>query len=151
GFFEPEKPPIGIYGSVAPSNAVSGGQAILVAPGYITWRYGRNGFAVQVSYINGWPHAGITQAASAGDTILHVDDCTGWGITSYYGVTGATGTIKDGNEQEVIHGNSTSAAAGPGTITLASPLTYPHETGTVVTALPSSVEQACIYFAAAEA
>lgn len=151
GFFEPEKPPIGIYGSVAPSNAVSGGQAILVAPGYINWCYGRNGWAIQVSYINGWPHAGITQAASAGDSVLHVDDCTGWGITSYYNVVGATGTIKDGNEQEVVHATATSVAAGPGTITLQSPLTYPHEVGTVVTALPSSVEQACIYFAAAEA
>ncbi len=151
GFFEPEKPPIGIYGSVAPSNAVSGGQAILVAPGYISWCYGRNGWAVQVNYINGWPHTGLTAQANVGDTTLTVDDVTGWGITSYYSVTGATGTVKDTGQQEVIHVTATSATAGPGTLTLASPLTYQHAVGTVVTTLPSSVEQACIFFAAAEA
>jgi len=130
---------------------VSGGQAVIVAPGYITWCYGRNGWAIQVSYINGWPHAGIIVKANAGDTTLTVDDTTGWGITSYYSVTGATGTVKDTGQQEVIHVTATSAAAGPGTLTLANPLAYEHAVGTVVTTLPSSVEQACIFFATAEA
>ena len=66
GYFEPEMPPIGIYGSAAPSGSAYGGQAVLVAPGYVDWRFGRNGFAVQFSYINGWPHAEITQNATAG-------------------------------------------------------------------------------------
>lgn len=151
GMFEPEKPPIGIYGSIAPSNAISGGQSVLVAPGFIDWCYGRNGWAVQVSYINGWPHCGITAHAAAGATTISVDDCTGWGITSYYNTTGATGTIKDGGQQEVVHVTSASVTAGPGTLTLSQPLVYPHEIGTVLTTLPSSVEQACIFFAAAEA
>jgi hypothetical protein len=46
GYFEPEVPPIGIYGSVSPSSEAFGSQAIIVAPGYIDWSNGRNGWAV---------------------------------------------------------------------------------------------------------
>lgn len=151
GFFEPETPPIGIYGSVSPASEAFGSQAIIIAPGYITWAYGRNGYAIQVTYINGWPHAEITADAHAGDTTLIIDDTTGWAITSYQGTTGATGTIKDGGQQEVAHAASASTAAGPGTLTLSSPLVYPHEKGTIFTTMPASIEQACILFATAEA
>lgn len=152
GYYEPSQPPIGIYGSVAPSNAVSGGQSILLAPGWVDWTYGRNGYIIQVSYVNGWPHCGITQAATAGSISLVVDDTTGWATTNYFGTaTGATGTIKDSGQQEVISATAATSVTGPGTISLASPLQYPHETGTILTTLPSSVEEACIWFAAAEA
>lgn len=152
GFYEPEQPPIGLYGSVAPSAAAQGGQAILVAPGYIDWTYGRNGWAIQVQYVNGWPHAELTANAAAGTNTLTVNDTTGWALTGYIGnATGATGVIKDSGQQEVIHVTSSTATSGPGTLTLSSNLVYPHEMGTLVTTLPASIEQACILFAAAEA
>jgi len=149
--YEPEIPPIGIYGSVSPSSEAFGSQAIIVAPGYINWANGRNGWAIQVEYVNGFPHCEITASASAGDTSLTVDDCTGWGITNWAGITGATGVIKDSGQQETIHVTATSATSGPGTLTLSSALVYPHEAGTLFTTLPASIEQACILFCTAEA
>jgi hypothetical protein len=152
GFFEPEVPPLEVYGSIAPGGSAVGGQAVLVGGGYINWSYGRNGWAIQVSYLNGWPHCSLTSTVAAGATSLPVNDCTGWGITSYYGVTGATGRIADAGQQEAVHVTSTSVTAGPGNLIIPSPgLAYPHQAGTVITTLPGSVEQACIYFAAAEA
>ncbi len=149
--FEAEKPPIGIYGSVSPSSEAFGGQAIIVAPGYIDWCNGRNGWAIQVQYINGFPHAEITAQASAGANTLSVDDCTGWGITNWAAITGATGVIKDSGQQETVHVTSASTTAGPGTLTLSGNLVYPHAAGTLVTTLPASIEQAAILFATAEA
>ena len=81
-----------------------------------------------------------------------MNDCTGWGIQSYYGTyTGATGAVEDSGQQEAVHVTSTSAASGPGTLTLSSPTNYPHAAGTVVTTMPQAIQQACIYFATAEA
>lgn len=151
GWAEPEYPPFGIYNSIAPASSAYGGQAIIIGAGYVNWNLGRNGFILQVSYINGWPHAEITAHAAAGASTLSVSDCTGWGITSYQGTIGATGVIKDSGLQETVHAASASVAAGPGTLTLASTLIYPHEAGTIITTLPASIEQACILFAAAEA
>lgn len=148
---EPEYPPFGIFNSVAPASSAYGGQAIIIGPGFVNRCLGRNGFILQISYINGWPHAEITAHALAGATSVSVSDCTGWGITSYQGTTGATGAIKDSGQQETIHASSTSVAAGPGTLALAAPLVYPHEAGTIITTLPASIEQACILFCTAEA
>lgn len=149
--FEPEIPPIGIFGSVSPSSEAFGGQAIIVAPGFIDWSNGRNGWAIMVQYINGFPHCEITVQANAGDTHLTVDDCTGWGLTNWASVTGATGVIKDSGQQETIHVTSASAVSGPGTLTLSGALVYPHAAGTLFSTLPGSIEQACILFATAEA
>ena len=152
GYYEPEKPPIGVYGSSSPSGDASGSQAIIVGGGYINWQYGRNGWAIQVTYTNGWPHASLTSAVDAGATSLPLNDCTGWAIENYYGsYTGATGTIKDSGQQESIHVESASVTSGPGTVTLASATAYPHQAGTIVSTLPASIEQACIYFCTAEA
>jgi hypothetical protein len=152
GYYEPENPPTSIYNSVAPGGSADGGQAIVVGGGYINWCLSRNGWVIQVSYINGWPHCSLTAAATAGTTTLAVNDCTGWAITNYYGTaTGATGRIADSGWQEAVHVTAASVTAGPGTLTLSSALGYDHAAGTIVTTLPSSVEQACIYFAAAEA
>ena len=152
GYYEPEVPPIGLYGSVAPGGSAEGGQAILVGGGFIDWTYGRNGYAIEVTYTNGYPHCSITTAASAGATSLVVDDCTGWAIANYYGTfTGATGRVVDSGQQEAIHVTAASATAGPGTLTLSSALNYPHQAGVIVTTLPAAVDQACIYFATAEA
>jgi hypothetical protein len=150
--FEPEIPPIGIYGSVAPGGSAEGGQAILVGGGYIDRCAGRNGWAIEVSYLNGYPHCSLTSAVAAGATSLPVNDTTGWAITNYYGTfTGATGRVVDSGQQEAVHVTASSVTAGPGNLTLSSALNYPHQAGTLVTTMPASVEQACIYFATAEA
>ena len=151
GYYRAEKPPIGIYGSVSPDSSAFGGQAIIVAPGYIDWSNGRNGWAIWVSYVNGFPHSEISVNASAGDRTLTVDDCTGWGITNWAGITGATGVIKDSGQQETVNVSAASVTSGPGTLTLSAPLVYPHQAGTLFTTLPASIEQACILFATAEA
>ncbi|HEV2353150.1 MAG TPA: hypothetical protein VGR89_02820 [Puia sp.] len=152
GWFEPERPPIGIYGSSAPAADGQGGQAIIIGPGFIDWTFGRNGYVIQVTYINGWPHASLTAAATAGTNTITVNDTTGWAITNFQGVQGATGTIRDGQgNQEVIHVSSASTTAGPGTLTLSGNLTWNHDTGTIVSTLPGQIEQAAILFATAEA
>ena len=151
GYFEPEVPPLSVYNSISPGGSAEGGQAVIVGGGYINWAYGRNGWAIQVTYLNGWPHCSLTSAVAAGVTSLPVNDCTGWALTDYYGATGATGTVKDSGQQESIHVTSSSVTAGPGNLTLASATSYPHQAGTIVTTMPSSVEQACIYFCTAEA
>jgi len=152
GMAEPEVPPISIFNSVAPAGSADGGQSILVGGGYINWCYGRNGWAIQIAYINGWPHCSLTAAVAAGVTTLPVNDTTGWAITEYIGgVTGATGRIEDSGQQEAIHVTAATTTSGPGTLTLSSATAYPHEAGTLVTTMPASVQQACIYFCTAEA
>jgi hypothetical protein len=152
GMYEPEYAVPGLYGSVAPSAAGEGGQAIIIARSYLSWAFGRLGYIAQVQYINGWPHAGIRSAAEAGATMLQVDDCTGWGITApFTGVTGATGTVYDSGSQEAVQVTAASAAAGPGVLTLASPLLFPHASGVFVSTLPQSVVWACILFGTAQA
>jgi hypothetical protein len=151
GYYEPENPPIGLYGSVAPSDAAEGSQAIIVGGGFIDWQLNRNGYAIKVTYINGYPHTSLTSAVTAGATLLPVQDTTGWAIENYFGMaTGASGIIKDGGNQEVVQVSAASVASGPGNLTVPA-ITYPHPAGTLVTTMPSSIEQACILFAAAEA
>jgi hypothetical protein len=152
GYFGPARPVLGVYGSVAPGGSADGSQTIIVGGGYINWSLGRNGWAVEITYLNGWPHCSITSAVTAGATTIEVNDCAGWAITNYQGTyTGGTGRIADSGWQEAVHVTASSVTAGPGTLTLSSPLTYDHAAGTIVTTMPASVEQACIYFAAAEA
>lgn len=145
---EPEKPLLGVYNTSAPSGAGSGGQAILLAPGWVGWSYGRQGSRVEVTYINGWPHGSLIASATAGASSLHVDDITGW--------VGAAGTVYDGAQQEFITCTAvtpdiTGAISGPGTLTLSAALTFPHLPGTLVTCLPAAIMQACIYYATAQA
>ena len=149
GLTVPAYPPTGLYGSSAPAAAGEGSQAIKVGAGYITWQYGPTGFAILTEYVNGWPHCGLTEAATAGATSLQVDDCTGWVITAAFPgmATGATGTVYDAGNQEVIHVTSASATSGPGTLTLSSALTYGHAAGTIVSTLPQAVSWAAMLFA----
>ena len=157
GYYEPEVPPIGIYGSIAPGGAAQGGQAIIVAPGYINWSLGRNGWAILITYMNGWPHTEISSPVLAGVSTVSVDDITGWGITNYFNTfTGATGVVRDAGQQEGVHITSVTPTSGtlnsgPGTLTLSQPLVYPHAAGTLISSLPASIEQACILFATADA
>jgi hypothetical protein len=152
GYYAPAVPPIGLYNSIAPGGSADGSQAIIVGGGYINWCYGRNGWAIQVTYLNGWPHTSLTSAVEAGATSLPVNDCTGWAIENYFGTyTGATGRVVDAGNQEAIHVTATSVTSGPGNLIVSSALNYPHPAGTVVTTLPASIEQACILFCVAEA
>ena len=155
GYWDIERPPMGQYGTNAPSGAGEGGQAILIAPAYVNWCNGRNGLRVQVQYLHGWPHAGLTTAGTAGTSALVVDDCTGWGppASTSGGVssTGATGVIYDGASQETIQVTAASVTAGPGTLTLASPTTYAHNAGVMASALPANVIWSSALFTGADA
>jgi hypothetical protein len=157
GLSVPAYPPSGLYGSSAPAASGEGGQAIRVPAGYIDWRYGPMGYATLTTYVNGWPHCGLTAQATpvTGDTpqTIQVDDCTGWVITPAFPgmASGATGTVYDAGGQEVIQVTAASASAGPGTLTLASPLTNSHAAGVMVSTLPQSVEWAAMLFAVATA
>ena len=147
GYWDIEVPVVGLYGTSAPSSAGEGGQAIILPPGTVTWSLGRNGYLVRIDYVNGWPHTGLTTNAVAGDMTLSVDDCTGWSITGENtGYVGATGTIYDSGSQEVIQVTATSAVSGPGTLTLAIPITFNHDAGTMVSTLPQSIMWAAILY-----
>lgn len=148
--FRIEKPPIGIYGTTAPGGSGDGGQAVFLAPGNVTWLFGRYNVDVQVTYINGWPHGSLTAPATAGATTISIDDCTGWGPPT--GLTaGAGGIIYDQAAQEAIAVTAASAVSGPGTLTLAHPLQFTHGYGVMVSALPGAVQQACILLAVSQA
>jgi len=152
GYYAPAAPVLGVYGSAAPSGSAEGSQTILVGGGYINWAYGRNGWAIEVTYLNGFPHCSLTSAVTAGATTLPVNDTTGWAITNYQGTyTGATGVVEDAGWQESIHVTSASTTSGPGILTLSSPISYDHAAGTLATTMPASIQQACIYFCTAEA
>lgn len=144
--FRIAQPVIGVYGTTSPSGSGDGGQAIYLAPGIIGWTFGRYAYDVEVTYINGWPHGSLTGPVAAGASTIPIDDCTGWGPPS--GLTiGATGVIYDGGQQEVVTCTSASAVSGPGILTLAHPLYYAHGYGAMVSTIPGSIQQACIYYA----
>lgn len=151
GYYDIERPVIPVYGSVAPSAVPIGGQAILIARNYVAWCNGRNGFAVKVGYVNGWPHTSLTGPVTAGATSLPVDDCTGWAITGEFGQAGAAGLVYDSGFQETVQVTAASVPAGPGTLTLSSPLLNSHQAGVMVTTLPQSVIDATILFSVAQA
>ena len=150
GMYDIEYPQIGSYGTSAPSSASESGQSIILSAGYVDWSMGRNGYIVKVQYVNGWPHTSLTQNVLAGVTSLPVDDCTAWAPFSP-GTNGATGVIYDSGAQEVIQVTAASATTGPGNLTLASALQFPHQAGVLVSTLPASVQEAAIWLCAAMA
>lgn len=149
-----EDPPITLLSPVVEGAAGAGGNAVLVAPGYVSWAAGRNGYTFECSYLNGWPHAGVTASVAAGAQSVDVDDVTG--------MAGATCFFYDGATTETVTVSSATATslvalpaggtvqAGPGTVTLASPLVYGHAQGTVVSALPQDIIWASILLAACQ-
>lgn len=146
--FRVEKPVIGTFGSSAPNGSGDGGQSVLLAPGIVTWLFGRLAYDVEVFYINGWPHAAIDQPATIGSSTLHVDDITGW--------AGCVGTIHSGGGQESVSVTSitpdtTAAISGPGTLNLSTPLVYQHASGTIITTLTGAVIQAVILLCVSQA
>jgi hypothetical protein len=154
GYYEAEYPASGVFGSAQPTGSGDGGQAIILAPGYVGWGLGRWGYVIQVQYVNGWPHAGLTASCTAGATTLSVDDCTGWTIPQQEtGLIGATATIYDGGQQEVIQVTGSSVTSGPGTLTLASGTAFAHDSnvGIIISTVPRDIQWAVILLAAAEA
>jgi hypothetical protein len=151
GYWDVEMPTMGVYGSTAPTASGQGGQAVIISPqAGGGWCLGRNGYRFQVEYTNGWPHCGLTEAVDAGATMISVDDCTGWAITSESGAVGATGNVYDpGGQQEVVQVTASTVTAGPGTLTLASALTYNHPQGTLVSTMPASMQWAVTLFSTA--
>jgi hypothetical protein len=146
--FDIEVPLLGTYGTSAPGGAGGGGQAILVAPGNINWVFGRLSSIIQVTYINGWPHGSLTAGVAAGVSSLAVDDITGW--------DGAVGVVYDGAAQEAVAVTAvtpsvSAAVSGPGVLTLQVPLSFTHQEGTIVSALPGAVIQAAILFGTVQA
>jgi len=142
-----EKPPIGLYGASQAADVPDGGQAIIIAPQFMWWWPGRNAWRLQVQYINGWPHTSLTAHAAAGDSTVSVDDTTGWAPSPNDPADqqfGATGIFYDGLFQEVAMCTASSVIAGPGTLTLGSPLTFDHQAGTLLTSMPRTVMNATI-------
>jgi hypothetical protein len=151
GFYRPEFPVIGRPDASTPSGSGEGGQAILIAPGYVNWCNGRWGTIVSVQYYHGWPHSSLTAAASAGDTTIQVGDVTSWAPLTA-GQPGAEGIIYDTTAgQEPISVTAASPTTGTGTLTLASPLAYGHASGVMVSSLPSNVHWAAAELAGAQA
>jgi len=154
GFYEPEYPASGIFGASQPTGSGDGGQSVIIAPGYVNWAMGRQGYVIQVQYVNGWPHAGLTASCAAGATSLLVDDCTGWTIPqAETGLVGATATIYDGGAQEVVQVTASSVASGPGTLTLMSGTKFAHDSnvGIIISTIPRDLQWATILLASAEA
>jgi len=148
--FRVERPVIGSFGSTAPSGSGDGGQSLLLQPGQVTWLFGRNNVDLQVTYVNGWPHATLTAPATAGATSVQVDDCTGWGPPPG-ATTGAFGTIYDQGQEEAVLCVASTATQGPGTLTLNAPLQFAHNYGTMVSTMPGTIQQATILFAVSQA
>lgn len=156
GQYEVEHPLINQYTDSASATLPDGGSQVTVAPGYITDRYGRGGQRILVSYTNGWPHASLTAAATAGATTVSVDDVTGFAGASAFAYDGAqtepvaVTAVSATTPMQLPNGAGT-AQTGPGTVTLSAPLANAHAAGTVVSALPANVLWATVLAAAAQA
>ena len=138
----------------APVTVPSGGNTIDVAPEWITSWAGP--FSISLSTTSGYPHAGLTAQAAIGAGTLDVDDVTGW--------DGWTGWVYDGEFTEpaevtaavattpvTLPGIGGTVQAGPGTLTLASPLVNQHKAGTVISALPLGAIHGVALLAAVQA
>jgi hypothetical protein len=147
GFWDIENPVIGVYDSYTPGgSAGTGGQSIIIAPGYGGWWNGRNGLRFSCSYVNGWPHSGIMANVTSGSSTIQVDDVTGF--------AGASARIYDGASTETVHITSVAAntpltlpngggtaQAGPGMLTLSSPVNFSHPGSNPATVVISSMPQ----------
>lgn len=156
GFYEIERPVLGLYQSAEPTGSGDGGQSITIAGGFGGWWAGREGFRYLISYENGWPHTALTSSVAAGATTIPVDDVTGW--------MGATGTLYDAVQRESITVTGVTATtnlalpnnvgtvpSGPGTLTLSTPLAFAHTAGIIVSTLPGSILWATLLQATAQA
>jgi hypothetical protein len=148
-----ERPSLGIAGSSVAADSGTGGQAVTLGPCQVSTG-GR--WAIETTYTAGWPHAGITEAASAGDGFLNVDDVTGWAPDTL-GANGAIGVIQDTatGQQEAVTcvaaSSNSGTGSGPGVLSLSAGLTYAHDVGILVTCLPNQIQWATALYCAAQA
>ncbi len=149
---------IGTFGTSAPGAAGAGPSEIEISRAYLPSFGGRDTLRLQVAYLNGWPHAGITDAVAAGALSVPVDDVTG--------MAGASVFLYDDASTEVVQVASVAAAnpvnwppdaavpvsvpTGPGTLTLLAPTQFEHTAGVVISALPQDISLATINLAAAQ-
>jgi hypothetical protein len=103
---------------------------------YVKWRLKDLPIMLQYSYINGYPNTTLSSNASAGATSITVQNNTG--------MVSQTLTIYDNDLTEEVVISSVNG----NTVTLVSPLIFNHSAGVAVSALPSSVKQACIILTA---
>lgn len=139
--------PVILSAAPTPETGPQGGNAIDVAPGYVTWDRGKGGWDVMTSYQSGHPHAGIVAAATAGAQTLAVDDVTGWASSVgflYDGVSTELVEVVDATATAPVQlpGVAGTVQAGPGTLALAQPLGFNHNAGAVLSALPPDVIRA---------
>ncbi len=149
-----------LQGSAAIGAAAQGSNAVDFAPGTLSYSFGKRGFLLSVTYLNGWPHAGVVAATVAGTTTsIDVDDVTGWTIaTPQLPMVGMIASSA-GREYVSVTGTNPSGtnASGPGTLTLAAPTLYSHAGPTsnipdaLITTLPEQVERAVIWLSLADA
>ncbi len=156
GMYDVEVPIVGMYGSTTASAAGEGGQSILIAPTYVNWALGRNGYRLAISYLNGWPHTSLTASASANASTLAVDDVTAFAGAAafvYDGATSETVTVSSvtANANLTLPVSGTTVPAGPGTLTLSSPLVNAHAAGIVVSSMPQDIVWAAILAATTQA
>jgi hypothetical protein len=126
-----------LTGSSVPSASGPGPTAALIAPGYVDWANGRDGYLVQVTSINGFPVCGIDQSASVG---VIYDPPFRESVT----VIGATP-------------DTAGAISGSGTLSLTTPLQFAHaplvgstsqaDQRILLSAMPPALIQAGYYFA----
>ena len=100
-------------------------------------------FLIRLTYLNGWPHGGLTAAGTVGTSTLAVDSVLGFTV-------GETPRIDDGLTYEIVTVNAitTNADGVSGTLTLSAPTVYAHGVGTPVTLLPEIVVTETGYYAA---
>lgn len=149
--YEIEFPVIDLYSYPGSPTAPDGGFSILCSPDAIPRGTTRRGsLRALVSYTNGWPHTSLTASADAGESVLQVDDVTGWGGVAGIAYDGASTenltvlAAAADNPVELPNGVGV-AQTGPGTITLAAPLTEDHAPGVLVSAMPASVQLGMVY------
>ena len=164
GKWEVDDPPSINTGSAVTGGDGQGGNIILLAPGVIDGWRGRKGYRVSVTYLNGWPHAGITAAMLVGALAVHVDDVTGWSVAT--AAAPITCPIYDGSNSEVVqvvgvtsadNGTIGLAAYGPGVLALAAGTGNVHAGPTagvascMISTMPATIMSAVIKMAVAEA
>lgn len=148
--YEIEFPMMDLYSYPGSPTAPDGGSSILLKPGTVERCRRRGTLRALVSYTNGWPHAGLTASAEAGDTVLQIDDVTGWAGAAGFAYDGSATedltvlTVEANTPIELPNGVGL-AQTGPGQVTLAAPLAFDHEPGVLVSALPASAQLATIY------
>jgi hypothetical protein len=162
--WEVDDPPSINTGSAVTGGDGQGGNVILFAPGTLNYWNGKKGFRIVVTYLNGWPHAGITASMLADATTVDVDDVTGWSVAT--ADAPITCPIYDGANTEVVqvtgvasvvNGTTGLAAYGPGVLTLATATNYTHAGPTagvaacLISTMPATIMSATIKMAVAEA